>query len=101
VKFTKTVASESLSLITELKKNFIIYPNPYKGNVKVILFSDAFTKAPVLLYNFTGKEIYSAAVKLTSGKNEINFNVKIKLGILLFKVNSKQTNYGTSKIIFK
>ncbi|WP_249042007.1 ice-binding family protein [Polaribacter glomeratus] len=101
VKFTKTATSGSLGVITELKNNFIIYPNPTNGNVKVILFSDAFTKATVSLYDVTGKEIYSAPVQLTSGKNEIGFNLKVKPGILFLKVNSKQTNYGTSKIIFR
>jgi choice-of-anchor A domain-containing protein len=101
VKFTKKASDGSLGVITELKNNFMIYPNPSKGNVKMILYSEVFTDATVSLYDVTGKEIYAIPVQLTNGKNEIDFNLKVQPGILFLKVNSKQVNYGTSKIIFK
>jgi choice-of-anchor A domain-containing protein len=101
VKFTKTSADGALGLITTFKNNFMIYPNPSKGNVKVLLFSEVFTDATVSLYDVTGKEIYTMPIQLTNGKNEIDFNVKVKPGILFLKVNSQQVNYGTSKIIFR
>ena len=101
VKFTKTASDGSLGVITELKNNFMIYPNPSKGNVKVILYSEVFIDATVSLYDVTGKEIYAIPVQLTNGKNEMDFNLKVKPGIMFLKVNSKQVNYGTSKIIFK
>ncbi|WP_339662438.1 T9SS type A sorting domain-containing protein, partial [uncultured Polaribacter sp.] len=81
--------------------NFMAYPNPSKGNVNVLLYSKVDAKATVSLFDVTGKEIYVSDVQLTTGKNEIDFNVKVKPGVLFLKVNSKQVNYGTSKIIFR
>ncbi|TXD64349.1 T9SS type A sorting domain-containing protein, partial [Polaribacter glomeratus] len=102
VKFTKTaVENQTVGKIEQLQNKFMAYPNPSKGNVNVLLFSKVDAKATVSLYDVTGKEIYNAPVQLTTGKNEIDFNVKVKPGILFLKVNSKQTNYGTSKIFFR
>ncbi|MDP5105633.1 MAG: T9SS type A sorting domain-containing protein [Polaribacter sp.] len=65
------------------------------------MFSILNSKAIVSLFDVTGKEIYVSDVQLTTGKNEIDFNVKVKPGVLFLKVNSTQVNYGTSKIIFR
>jgi choice-of-anchor A domain-containing protein len=102
VKFTKTDLGEgSLGLIKEFKNNFMAYPNPSKGNVKVLLFSEVNTNATISLYDITGKKIYSASAKLTVGKNELDFNVKVKPGITFLKVTSPEVNYGASKIMFR
>ena len=102
VKFTKnSVLSQTVEKIEVLNNNFITYPNPSKGNVNVLLYSNTSTEATVTLYDITGKEIYKAPTKLTAGKNELEFNIKVKPGIMYLKVNSKVTNYGTSKIIFR
>ena len=101
VKFTKnSVLSQTVEKIEVLNNNFITYPNPSKGNVNVLLYSNTSTEATVTLYDITGKEIYKAPTKLTAGKNEIDFNVKVKPGIMFLKVTSKKVNYGTSKIMF-
>jgi len=34
-------------------------------------------------------------------KNEIHFNVKLKAGVLLLRVVSREVNLGTLKIVFK
>jgi hypothetical protein len=102
VRFTKTaVESETVQKIEKFENEFMAYPNPSKGNVNVLLFSKEDTEATLSLFDVTGKEIYVAPVQLSNGKNEIEFNVKVKPGILFLKVNSKQTDYGTSKIIFR
>ena len=102
VKFTKTaVEDQTIAKIEKFENNFMAYPNPSKGNVNVLLFSKVDAKATVSLFDVTGKEIYAGPVQLTVGKNEIDFNVKVKPGILFLKVNSKQVNYGTSKIMFR
>ncbi|SDR77976.1 choice-of-anchor A domain-containing protein [Polaribacter sp. KT25b] len=102
VKFTKTAVEEqTIAKIETFENNFMAYPNPSQGNVNVLLYSKVDTNATVSLYDVTGKEIYTAPVELLNGKNEISFNVKVKPGMLFLKVNSKQTNYGTSKIIFR
>ncbi|WP_297800283.1 T9SS type A sorting domain-containing protein, partial [uncultured Polaribacter sp.] len=81
--------------------NFMAYPNPSKGSVNVMIFSKVDTKATISLFDVTGKEIYVAPVQLINGKNEIDFNVKVKPGVLFLKVNSKKVNYGVSKIMFR
>ncbi|WP_339660007.1 collagen-binding domain-containing protein [uncultured Polaribacter sp.] len=102
VKFTKTAVEEqTIAKIETFENNFMAYPNPSQGNVNVLLYSKVDTNATVSLYDVTGKEIYRAPVELINGKNEIAFSVKVKPGMLFLKVNSKQTNYGTSKILFR
>jgi hypothetical protein len=102
VKFAKTAPKDqTIGVIEEFENNFMAYPNPSKGDVNVLLFSKVDTKATVSLHDVTGKEIYSAPTNLTAGKNEIEFNVKVKPGIMFLKVNSKEVNYGTSKVIFR
>ena len=102
VKFTKTaIEDQTIAKIETFENNFMAYPNPSKGNVNVLLFSEIDANATISLYDVTGKEIYSAPTTLTAGKNEIDFNVKVKPGIMFLKVTSKQVNYGTSKIMFR
>ena len=100
VKFTVTPTG-ALGLIKEFENNFMIYPNPSKGNLKVLLFSEIETNATVSLYDITGKEIYSTSAQLKGGKNELNINVKVKPGIMFLKVISPEVNYGTSKVMFR
>jgi choice-of-anchor A domain-containing protein len=100
VKFTKTPAG-SLGLIKEFENNFMVYPNPSKGDVKVLLFSEIETNATVSLYDITGKKVYATSTILTGGKNEIDLNVKVKPGIMFLKITSPEVNYGTTKILFR
>jgi hypothetical protein len=102
VKYTKiAVEDQIITKIEKFENNFMAYPNPSKGNVNLLLFSKLDAKAIISLFDVTGKAIYTADVQLTIGKNEIDFNVKVTPGILILKVNSKQINYGTSKIMFR
>ena len=102
VKFTKTAIEDQIvNKIEKFENNFMAYPNPSKGSVNVMIFSKVDTKATISLFDVTGKEIYVAPVQLINGKNEIDFNVKVKPGVLFLKVNSKKVNYGVSKIMFR
>jgi hypothetical protein len=40
-------------------------------------------------------------MQLTTGKNELTLDFKVKPGVMLLQVNSAEVNYGTSKIIFR
>ena len=51
--------------------------------------------------NVSGKSIYSTQVKLTEGRNELDFNFNVPTGVLFFSIKSENVNYGTSKIFFK
>ena len=102
VKFTKTaVESQTIQKIKKFENEFMAYPNPSKGNVNLLLFSEIGTEAIVTLSDITGKIIYRNKIQLTTGKNELEFDFKVKTGVMLLHVTSKTTNYGTSKIIFR
>ncbi|SEE58729.1 collagen-binding domain-containing protein, partial [Polaribacter dokdonensis] len=102
VKFTKiAVEDQIVNKIEKFENEFMAYPNPSQGNVNLLLFSQVDTEATVTLTDITGKTIYKENVNLNTGKNELDFNFRVKTGVMLLKVASKETNYGTSKIIFR
>lgn len=102
VKFTKlAVEDQIVNKIEKFENEFMAYPNPSQGNVNLLLFSEVDTEATGTLTDITGKTIYKENVNLNSGKNELDFNFKVKTGVMLLKVASKENNYGTSKIIFR
>jgi hypothetical protein len=102
VRFTKTAVKEqTVSKIEKFNNEFMAYPNPSKGNVNLLLFSETDTEATVTLSDITGKIIYREKTMLRAGKNELDFKFKVNTGVMLLQVNSNETNYGTSKIIFR
>ncbi|NCT60518.1 MAG: T9SS type A sorting domain-containing protein, partial [Flavobacteriia bacterium] len=103
VKFVKVAGSNGVIIEKEetFENELMTYPNPSKGNVNVLLFSKTDTEATVTLTDVTGKTIHKSKAQLTAGKNELEFDFKVKTGVYLLKVSSGKTNYGTSKIIFK
>ncbi|WP_139059072.1 T9SS type A sorting domain-containing protein, partial [Polaribacter reichenbachii] len=102
VKFTK-IANEDqiIEKIETFENEFMAYPNPSKGNVNLLLFSETDTEATVTLSDVTGKVIYKGKTQLNAGKNELEYNFKVKTGVMLLQVTSPETDYGTSKIIFR
>ncbi|WP_139059097.1 T9SS type A sorting domain-containing protein, partial [Polaribacter reichenbachii] len=102
VKFTK-VAEEGqvIEKIDTFENEFMAYPNPSKGNVNLLLFSEIDTEATVTLTDITGKVIYSVQKELNAGKNELEYTFKVKPGVMLLQVTSPKVDYGTSKIIFR
>jgi choice-of-anchor A domain-containing protein len=102
VKFTKTAVEEYVvGKIEKFENEFMTYPNPSDGNIKVTLFSEIDSKATVTLTDITGKTIYSAPTELYRGKNELDFNFKVKPGVMFLKISSKENNYGVTKIMFR
>ncbi|WP_397446192.1 SdrD B-like domain-containing protein [Polaribacter sp. R77954] len=102
VRFTKTaVEDQIIAKIEKFENEFMAYPNPSKGNVNLLLFSETDTQANVTLTDITGKVIYNQKVQLTAGKNELDFDFKVKTGVMLLKVASPENDYGTSKLIFR
>ncbi|MHB0754917.1 collagen-binding domain-containing protein [Polaribacter sp. M15] len=103
IKFTKTAVEEELvHKIEAFDNHFMAYPNPSQGNVNLLLYSNTPTEAKVSLFDVTGKTIYVTSASLLEGKNELNFDfANVKPGVLFLKVSSSETDYGTSKIIFK
>ena len=103
VKFAKSAkeGSNIIGAIEKFENNFIVYPNPSQGNVNLMLFTKVDADATVTLTDITGKVIYRGKAQLTEGKNELDFNFKVKPGVMLLKVSSKQVDYGTTKVIFR
>jgi hypothetical protein len=83
------------------KNEFLVYPNPSNGYVKTTVYSTINTTATISLFDVTGKVIYSSVKQITTGKNEVDFNVNVKAGVLFLRVVSREVNFGTSKIVFK
>ena len=82
-------------------KELQVSPNPTSGNINVRLYSSKAAQATIVLFDVTGKVVYKSKQDLTEGNNTLNFDVISKSGILLLKVYTDKTNYGTKKIIFK
>ncbi|WP_026775192.1 collagen-binding domain-containing protein [Polaribacter sp. Hel_I_88] len=102
VRFTKTAVEEfTVNKIEKFENTFMVYPNPSKGNVNLLLFSETDTEATVTLSDITGKIIYSQKAVLNAGKNEIDYDFNVKAGVLFLHVSSAEKDYGTSKIIFR
>uniref|UniRef100_UPI003F6C8844 SdrD B-like domain-containing protein n=1 Tax=Polaribacter sp. TaxID=1920175 RepID=UPI003F6C8844 len=102
VKFTKTAVEDQIvQKIEQFENEFMAYPNPSEGNVNLLLFSETATEATVTLSDITGKTIYNQKVQLNAGKNELDFDFKVKAGMMLLKVASPENDYGTSKILFR
>lgn len=101
VKFTNIAPDGYEELLYTMQNEFMVYPNPSRGNVNCMLYSDTATTATATLYDVSGKAIYSSQVKLTEGRNELDFNFNVPTGVLFFSIKSDNVNYGTSKIFFK
>ena len=101
VKFTNKAPAGYEELLYTMRNEFMVYPNPSRGNVNCMLYSDTTTTANATLYDITGKVIYNSEVKLTAGKNELDFNFNVPTGVMFFSIKSDKVNFGTSKIFFK
>ena len=78
-----------------------VYPNPSKGDFNVSVFSKTGDQVSILLFDVTGKVVYKDQRELSTGKNIIDLNLRVKAGVMFLKVYSENHNYGTKKIIFK
>ncbi|RYM33486.1 choice-of-anchor A family protein [Brumimicrobium glaciale] len=101
VKFTKSAPDGYQEFLSTMSNEFIVYPNPSNGNLKCVLYSEEESDAKVTLHDITGKIVYSAPVKLTKGRNELQFDLEKPKGVLFFNITSSKTNFGTSRVMFK
>lgn len=53
------------------------------------------------LFDVIGKVVYQQQQTLAVGNNTLQFHVKVKAGIMLLKVYSSNTNFGTRKVVFE
>jgi hypothetical protein len=66
-----------------------------------MLFSNKDTNADIILSDLLGRTIHKSSADLKVGRNELDFNFNIPSGTYILNVTSKDTDYGTSKIIFR
>lgn len=104
---TATVTINVTSLVPKTastsfeNKDFMVYPNPSEGDVKISVFSNQPEEVSVILFDVTGKVVFNEKQLLSKGNNTVNLNVRVKAGILFLKVYSENTNFGTKKVVFK
>ena len=103
VKFVKVAGDDGIVINKKLKfdNSFLAYPNPSKGKVNLMLFSNSDNNADIILSDLLGRTIYRSSADLKVGRNELDFNLNVTPGTYIVKVSSKDTEYGTSKIIFR
>jgi len=83
------------------KTDFMVYPNPSEGDVKLSVYSAQQEEVSVVLFDVTGKVIYNNKQRLSIGNNTLDLSVNVKAGIMFLKVYSENTNFGTKKVVFK
>ena len=103
VKFVKAAGTDGVVITKKetFDNAFLAYPNPSLGKVNLMLFSNTNSNATIALTDMMGKIIYKSSSDLKIGRNELDFNFVVAPGIYLLKVYNDDTDYGTSKIIFK
>ncbi|WP_127845658.1 collagen-binding domain-containing protein [Psychroflexus aestuariivivens] len=97
VKFAKS-APASQNLYNQTNE-LVIYPNPSKGNINCLLYSENTENATLRIHDVTGKQIYSEMIKLDEGRNSLLFNLDLDPGLIFLNISSASTNFGTSKIV--
>ena len=103
VKFVKVAGNDGIVIKKQVKfdNSFLAYPNPSKGKINLMLFSNNDTNAIITLSDLLGRTVYKSSTDLKVGRNELDFNFNIPSGTYILNVSSKETDYGTSKIIFR
>jgi transcriptional regulator with XRE-family HTH domain len=102
VKFTKNAPQGYEELLVTMQDSFIAYPNPSKGEVNTVVYSNTASKASLNLFDVTGKLVYSTVIDLDEGRNELSFDFANEAhGMMFLSIANENVNYGTVKMIFK
>ncbi len=102
VRFTKKAPEGYESLLTLMKNEYVVYPNPSNGTFNALLYSEINTSANVTIYDMTGKIQYNATVDLSEGRNELLFeNLNLPTGALMMNIAGSAVNYGTTKLMIR
>jgi hypothetical protein len=86
-----TVNTNSLISILE----FILFPNPNKGNFTIKL-GKVYNEIEVVLHNLLGQQVYSKNYNFT---NEINISLNTEKGVYFVRVNTNEGQQKVYKII--
>ncbi len=94
---SKTLGTDDFVLAVE---DFVVYPNPSKGNLQIRLKSKISTHARISLSDVTGKTVYSSKVALKQGENRLNYKFNVSPGILFLRVTANSQSI-VKKVVFK
>jgi len=101
VAFAKTAPSGYEDLLLNMSNEFIVYPNPSHGELNCLLYSEEKSSAEISLFDITGKQVYIQKMNLEEGRNDLLITPNVGTGVYFLKINSEQTNYEVSKILFQ
>ena len=77
-----------------------IYPNPVKQEANITLFSNTGEAGTIKIYDLTGKEISTRAIRINSGSNTYKLNTKSwKNGIYIIKLETQSGQTITRKVV--
>ena len=80
--------------------DFNIYPNPVKQEANITLFSNTGETGTIKIYDLTGKEISTRAIRINSGSNTYKLNTKSwKNGIYIIKLETQSGQTITRKVV--
>lgn len=104
VKFTKTAPAGFEDLLQQPGDKLLVYPNPSKGNVKCMIYSNHQTTATIEVRSLTGALLYSTQLPVVEGRNELSLDLdaRVKASKFVFlTLTTNQQNFGTTKVIFE
>lgn len=89
---------EGIGNISDLKENFVVYPNPCGNSTALEFYSTQEDKISVSVYDIFGRQVVLTTYKVQEGTNKLDINlVKLPEGIYLLKVDGSKF-IGAKKI---
>ena len=70
-----------------------LYPNPTRGDLNLILWSDSFTMREVVVYDVLGRQLASTMVMLLSGANTVKLPCPLASGVYFLKFGSQTKRF--------
>ena len=87
--------------LNSIENKYLAFPNPSKGDLNIALSSKVNTEAKIILYDITGKEVFSTYKNISTGKNDFNFMIRVNPGIFYLKILNNKIDFGITKIVFQ
>ncbi len=96
---TRNTQALAVNEQSPLANNIRVYPNPSNGNF-FIKSRDLGGKANVVVYDLSGKIVYSTELNVRKGESATNeINTKLSKGVYLLNVTTPEGNYSQKLII--
>lgn len=96
IEFNPAALECSLGITLHSLGNVVVYPNPVIDDYFRIIFSESVTDSQIVIYDFSGKIVYSGSFK----SNLIEIKNQFQTGIYFFSAKTNKGNFH-KKIIVK